>query len=104
MELAAQLGGHKATLGLDWVQRLENEEADALTNEEFEAFNEGNRVQVDFDKLPYKVLPQLVAKSEGYHKEIEERKEEAKKRGEEASKAMGKKKRKKWDLRLRDLW
>ena len=37
-ELAAQLRSRRMELGLDWVPRDQNEEADALTNGEFAGF------------------------------------------------------------------
>ena len=47
-EFAVQLPDRAAELNLEWVTRDQNEEADALTNEEFGAFweKDGNREEV----------------------------------------------------------
>ena len=42
-ELAAQLRALNAELSLEWVPRLQNEEADALTNGDFSAFRPEHR-------------------------------------------------------------
>ena len=44
---ALQLRDRAAELNLEWVPRDQNEEADALTNEEFGAFDPVRRVDVN---------------------------------------------------------
>ena len=56
MELATQLGRRAATLRADWIPRLQNEEADALTNWEFRHFDMAKRIDVDLAKLNFYVL------------------------------------------------
>ena len=53
MELAAQGGLRGAVLRADGIPRLENEEADALTNWEFHHFNPALRAEVDLEKLNF---------------------------------------------------
>ena len=59
MELAAQLGRRAATLRADWIPRLQNEEADALTNWDFRHFDEQRRVHVDLEHLDLLVKGEL---------------------------------------------
>ena len=60
MELSCQLGMHRLELDLSWAPRDQNEEADALTNEDFEGFSANNRIEVDVEKLPFIVLGRLL--------------------------------------------
>ena len=43
MELAVQVGLRKATIRANWIPRLQNEEADALTNSEFHHFDRAKK-------------------------------------------------------------
>ena len=47
MELSHQMSILGICLGLDWVPRLQNVEADALTNSDFRHFEAENRIDVD---------------------------------------------------------
>ena len=69
-EVAAQLRKLNASLNLVWVPRLQNEEADALTNGEFSAFRTENRVNVDVPSLSFLILPKLAEVSEEIHQDI----------------------------------
>ena len=44
----------------NWVPRLENEEADALTNWDFRHFDPARRLDVDLQKLEFGVLNELL--------------------------------------------
>ena len=46
-EFAAQLKSRHAELDLAWVPRDQNEEADALTNGDYSAFNPSLRIDID---------------------------------------------------------
>ena len=70
MELAVQLGKRGATLRADWIPRLENEEADALTNWDFRHFDPKKRVEVDMGKLNFTVLNDLLESGEEYVAEV----------------------------------
>ena len=54
------------------IRRLQNEEADALTNSDFRHFSESKRIHVDLDKLPFKIMNDLFAEGEDYLKELAE--------------------------------
>ena len=60
-ELVAQLRQRRMNLHLGWAPRLQNEEADALTNGNFTAFDPARRVEVEVKSLPWLVLPQMLA-------------------------------------------
>ena len=51
-----------------------NEEADALTNEEFGGFDLGRRVEVDLSKVPWLLLPEMLKASEELYAEIQQAK------------------------------
>ena len=51
---------------------MQNEEADALTNSDFRHFSEHKRIEVDLDKLPFKIMNELFAEGEDYLKELED--------------------------------
>jgi hypothetical protein len=57
MELAAQCEAKGIRLELLWTPRLQNEDADALTNSNFSAFDPKRRVEIDLAKLPFRCLP-----------------------------------------------
>ena len=69
-ELAAQLRAINAELSLEWVPRLQNEEADALTNGDFSAFRPELRVQMDIGGLAFLLLPRLAEVAEELHADI----------------------------------
>ena len=56
-------------LSLEWVPRDQNEEADSLTNLDFGAFSEENRVQVDPCAANWLVLPEMLAAAEHLYAE-----------------------------------
>jgi hypothetical protein len=64
METAAQLeqaaGGSGARLELGWAPRTENEEADALSNEDFSKFAAQHRVPVDLTTMKWLYLDRLM--------------------------------------------
>ena len=70
MELACQLGWRRACLHARWIPRLQNEEADALTNGEFHHFDTNRRTHVELDKLGFKVMNELFAEGESYVTEL----------------------------------
>ena len=72
-ELATQLDELSASLELAWVPRDQNEEADALTNGDFSAFDPERRVEIDVGNLKFKILPQLAKVAEELYRGILER-------------------------------
>ena len=63
MELACQLGRRRAALHARWIPRLQNEEADALTNEEFHHFDAKLRIPVNLGDLGFVVMDELLLDS-----------------------------------------
>ena len=104
-KLAVQVGMRGAVLRADWIPRLENEEADALTNWEFHHINPANRVEVDLDKLSFKVMNILLEAGEDYVTEVNALKAKDRLR-REAEKGQGVKSRKAkgQTLGARDPW
>ena len=72
-ELAVQLRTRGMGLRLHWAPRDQNEEADALTNEEFSAFAPENRVHIEVESLPWLVLPKMSAAAEEIYTVAKER-------------------------------
>ena len=104
MELSCQLGLRRAALRANWIPRLQNEEADALTNLDFRHFDSASRIDVDSGKLPFKVLNDLFAEGESYLEELEALRAQDKERKE--AKELKKKgpKPEKVTLREREPW
>ena len=53
------------------MPRLENEEADALTNSDVRHFRAENRLEVDLVALPFGALPRLLEQGESYVAQLE---------------------------------
>ena len=70
LELAAQL--HEAGLELDlgWIPRDQNIPADSLTNERFEGFDPGERINIKFEDMEWLVLNDLMNKASELDKEV----------------------------------
>lgn len=93
-------------LQLQWVPRAQNQPADDLTNDRFEDFEEKNRITVDFEQLPFKVMDQLLEKVGELDSELKlfrTSKEAKRAQMLEAAAAAGGK-RKKGELRWKDPW
>jgi hypothetical protein len=63
-EVAAQLRLRRMVLNLGWTPRDQNEEADALTNGDFAAFDKNRRVEVDVSKVKWLILPRMLEVSQ----------------------------------------
>ena len=57
--LATKLRERNLGLQLEWEPREQNEEADALTNGDFNAFDSKRRITVGSASLDFKILPDL---------------------------------------------
>ena len=101
MELSVQLCGMGAVLHLGWVPREQNVEADALTNEDFSAFDLAKRVHVVPEDLGFQVLPQLMSAAVELDAEIRQTK--ADKAGSLSEAGQGAR-RKKGELRWIEPW
>jgi len=70
MELALQLQRREADLELFWLPHLQNEEADALTNQCYTAFDPAKRCRFDVAKFEGIVLSQVLAAGQDLYEEI----------------------------------
>ena len=50
-------------LEVNWVHRVQNTEADAITNGDFSWLAPSNRVATEMNKLPFILMPDLMAGS-----------------------------------------
>ena len=75
MEASSMMREKNFVATLDWISRNENQEADALTNQEFEGFDPSLRVEVDMRKGKWIVLDELTEESQKLYEEIRSRKE-----------------------------
>ena len=71
MELSHQLHQRRAVLRADWIPRLQNEEADALTNMDFRHFDPEKRISVTLAELRFGVLNDLLSTGQEYYEEVE---------------------------------
>ena len=83
MRLAWELHGRNIDLRLDWLPRLQNREADALTNSEFEGFDPKLRIHVGPGELVTGVFKELMDKGATLYKEVKELREKRKGRPKE---------------------
>jgi len=99
MELSAQLAQAGRRLTLRWYPRLQNTEADDLSNGRVQAFNPALRVFPDYRPEALIVLPDLIRYGEELYSALEARRESRPSTDTPAPK------RKKGDrLRDRDPW
>jgi len=106
MELSHQMRRRSAILRATWLPRLQNEEADALTNLDFRHFDLKKRIQVDVKKLDFHLLNDLLDVGDAYVKELQTQQDARK--AEEISGGRTGRKRKRLaggqSLRERDPW
>ena len=90
MELAHQMRKRNLVLRAHWLPRLENEEADALTNFDYRHFRKENRIAVEIGNMGFEVMDKLFKLGEEYLTKLEAEKARRKQEGGQA----GKKKKK----------
>ena len=71
MDLSCHFGMRGASMRARWIPRLQNEEADALTNGDYRHFDDKLRIPVDLEALPFKVLNDMFAVGEEYVQDLE---------------------------------
>ena len=71
MELSLQAEKRGILVELSWIPRLQNVEADALTNEDFAQFDASRRKEVDWPALDFSILPQLLDTMAAFNEELE---------------------------------
>ena len=66
MEIAIQLRKRQISMSLDWIPRLQNEEADAITNEDFKSFAAEHRITTSVEEAAeaFVLLPRLLKAGE----------------------------------------
>ena len=96
-ELAEQLRARGLSLSLNWTPRDQNEEADDLTNGRFGRFDLQKRINVELSKIPWLILPEMLALSEDLYREVQEAKAKPKKE-------EGQKRKKEKTLKETQLW
>ena len=105
MELAHQMRIRRLVLRAHWLPRLENEEADALTNFDYRHFNAKHRIEVKLEDLKFKVLNELFQEGEDYVAALEKAKAQQKEAKASGAVQVGKKRKKLGDsLRDREPW
>ena len=72
MQLAWILHTQDLELKLDWLPRLQNREADALTNGDFSGFNPDLRVDIRPEHLLQIQFQEILAKGSDLYKEVKE--------------------------------
>ena len=70
MELAAQLQERGAELRLHWLPRLQNEEADSLTNGDYSRFDKRLRLRFDLWSFQDLVLQDLMRAGMDLYEEV----------------------------------
>ena len=105
MELAAQLRENALELDLQWIPRGQNEEADDLTNERFDRFDDKNRIAVDFTAMRFKVLDTLMEKAGQLDEDIALAKSSREAKQDRPSRTgEAEKKRKRGETKWKDPW
>ena len=105
MELAHQSRVRRLVLRAHWLPRLENEEADALTNFEYRHFDPKRRIEVQLADLNFAVLDDLFREGEAYVEALEKAKAERKAADAGKEKPAGKRRKKTGEsLRDREKW
>ena len=107
MELACQLDRLDMELELGWVPRLQNTEADDLTNGRYDEFDPTRRITVDLERLDFMVVSELMEQAGELDHELRLHKtsREAKlDKLREEGELPKPKKLKKGEMRWRDPW
>ena len=104
MELSEQLEARNSWLKIDWVPRHQNEEADALTNEQYGGFREDLRINLDPGGIKWIILTEILELGGGLLKELEAKKL-LRKAGRHAAKEAKKRRKLAGEtLKERDPW
>ena len=75
MELNLVAESRGVVVSLEWVPRLQNEEADALTNGDYSLFDADKRVNVDIENTEFIAMRELLTAAEEYEKALQAQKE-----------------------------
>ena len=103
MELACQLERLGLELDLAWAPRNQNVEADALTNSEFQGFDEEKRIRVDLEEVEFILLQDLMKEAAEMNEELKMVKSSKEAKGDRPQREEVVKKRK-GQTRWQDPW
>ena len=105
VELSEQLRRRNIELHLDWLPREKNQEADAITNQDFSAFTPENEIKITPKDIPWIVLPEVLEWARDIY-EITEQQKKKRKEGNFLSKEIWKRRKTAAAERLRtkDPW
>ena len=81
-ELAERLRQWDLDLGLDWIPRNQNEEADGLTNGVVSSFAPELEIEVDLKRLGLRTLDCMWEVADGLYRDVQERKTRKRAQGE----------------------
>lgn len=70
IELSEQLRSRQLDLNLAWLPRLQNQEADDITNQNFEKFDASRRVRFEWEKIQWLVLDDLMQASQELYQQV----------------------------------
>jgi hypothetical protein len=98
MQLAHEMRRRRLLLRARWLPRLQNQEADDLTNDELHHFNPKKRIPVDLGNLGFELMDGLFESGDEYVAELEKVRSAMKLRASE------KDSRRRKPLRESDLW
>jgi hypothetical protein len=107
LELTEQLQLNRWALDLKWQRRDQNQDADDLTNGDFDNFSPALRLDPPLSKLPWLVLPKLFEEAKELHNLISEHKICRKKAAVTAPQGVGDvrgRKRKSVGIKTSDPW
>ena len=105
MELAHQMRRRRLVLRARWLPRLQNDEADQLTNMDLRHFDSKKRIPVSLGRLGFQVLPELFEAGEKYLETLNRLKADSKEsENTEGNDRARKRLRGEKGLRERDPW
>ena len=98
MELAERMAKHNTRLSVSWAPRDVNQEADDLSNGNFDGFDPALRVPLDLATVKWEILPQVLRDGAAFYDEL------AVVRAAQPKGHAAKRQKKEEALRVRDPW
>ena len=74
MELSEEPTAKRFELKLQWLRRDDNQLADDLMNEKFDAFDMDSRIPLKGEDMKWRILDKLMAGADNFHQELKVRK------------------------------
>ena len=105
MQLAHEMRKRRMLLRARWVPRLQNQEADDLTNDEFRHFDLAKRIPVDLKDLGFQIMTDLFGVGDAYVEALDKERAELKANAQSRSvKTSEKESKRSKPLRETDPW